>query len=127
MLTTVAFLILSANPAANAATGKLLKIQTIKIAAEKERVQAFNCQYALLTEKEIRQKLLDLMGEVDKTLDISDYGGPAALESAIHIRLLANQLFFKTSTGDKLALEAFVFANEIAPREQSRKWLKDKK
>ncbi len=42
-------------------------------------------------------------------------GGNGTEDYAFHIRILANQLVFKTSSSDKLAGEAFVFASEIAP------------
>ncbi len=82
--------------------------------------EKLSCEYALLSEADMRTQLLYLMGEADKELAPKDYGSPAAEEHAVHIRALANQLVFKTSTSDKLAGEAFVFASEIAPLRDSR-------
>lgn len=83
--------------------------------ALKERREALACQFALLSVEDMRSRLLDLMGQADKELAPEDYGSPDAQEYAFEIQILANQLIFKTSTSEKLALEAFQFAAEIAP------------
>lgn len=101
--------------AGHAVRGKKLRdlVQQKQLAEEKRKALA--CQYALLSKDDMRTRLLELMGVADKELAPEDYGSAAAEDHAFKIRVLANELVHKTNSSEKLALEAFQFASEIAP------------
>ena len=71
------------------------------------------CEFNLLDVATLEMKLLTLTGEADQKLQEADYGSPEAKNYALKIKVLANTLILKTSSDNRLGLEAFLFAAEI--------------